>query len=256
MTSIARRPTTKPIVTTTLKPATPLKKPATVNPSGFEAPRTGPSGTVQHGSNTYTVKNGDVHFQGRKIGTINDNGDFNVRFSRQPGDHASGNIRDLLGAKYEGTLSTGAPVSSHHSGTIAYGNNTFAIDNGRVKHEGRDIGTLQNDGRFDVTLNGQRYEGNVGQLHGAAVTGRLNDGKRIDTAPSGTVTINEFVERPGTAGGLRRTTFDVKDGKVFLQNKLVGSINSNGDFNVTIDGKQSTGNVTQMSNASWNVTSA
>lgn len=239
MTSIARRPATKPVVTT--------PKPG--------AKQTGPSGTIQHNNNTYTVKNGDVQFQGRKIGTINDKGDFDVRFNRQPGGHASGNIRDLQGARFEGTLSTGAPVASHHSGTIAFGKDTFTVDNGRVRHGGRDIGTLGNDGAFDVSLNGQRQVGNLTQLHGAAVTGRLNDGQKVDTAPSGTVTINEFVQRPGTAGGLKRTTFDVKDGQVYLQNKLVGSINSKGDFNVTIDGKQSTGNVTQMSNASWNVTS-
>lgn len=54
------------------------------------------------------------------------------------------------------------------SGTIRYGGMTIQSKGGQLSVNGSTIGTVDRQGNFDVTLDGQRHQGNLKNLPGAS----------------------------------------------------------------------------------------
>lgn len=208
--------------------------------SQFEAK--GPTGVIQHGENTYKVKNGEVSLNGTKIGTMDDEGNYSVRFSRQANDLATGNIKDLIGATYEGSLSSGATVSNRVNGRVQVGADNFAVRNGEVFEGGKRIGTMDGEGRFAVTREGQSSQGSVGSLHGASYHGRVGDGPAVSNQVTGSVEV----------GG---KSYDVLNGKVMLEGKTIGSMNERGEYSIkTASGERVQGRLQDHADARWSGT--
>lgn len=130
---------------------------------------------------------------------------------------------------------TPAAAPAGPSGTVKVGDATYTVTDGKVSQNGRTIGTITDGGDFNVTIDGQAVRGNVSQLQGAAIEGRLSDGTRVDNRPTGRV----------IAGG---DTFDVRAGEVYRQGVKLGTIDDSGHYNVRLDGKQVTGALTDDPN--------
>ncbi len=77
------------------------------------------------------------------------------------------------------------PPQTGPSGTVDYGGTEYVCKNGKVFEDEREVGTITDAGDYDVTLKGadgtlQRYTGNVANLIGASIHGRLSDGTTVD----------------------------------------------------------------------------
>lgn len=68
------------------------------------------------------------------------------------------------------------PVRPGPSGVISYEGSTFQASRGALSVNGQQVGTLDRSGNFDVTVNGQRHQGNLSELKGVStfLDGRPN----------------------------------------------------------------------------------
>lgn len=111
-----------PILNLTTSVAEPLEVVAALPATPEYAPQTssyfGPTGSVTQGDATYAVTNGEVWFNGKAIGSVNDAGDYSVVLN---GQQLTGNVGNLIGAAIEGTTSTGAKVDLQPTAPTAPG---------------------------------------------------------------------------------------------------------------------------------------
>ena len=186
-----------------------------------------PTGEVDLGGTQYMVKAGEVSVGGKKVGTINDSGDFDV-------NGVTGNVASISGAIYNGSLSDSKAVDNRASGVVHFGDADYAIRQGRVfDPTGHDVGTIDEKGGFQVTIDGRQYAGSLPNSPALSYDGRLANGRYVKNAPTGLVSV---------AG----KDYQVVGGKVFSQGQRIGSVTANGDFNVTIDGKHQQGTVANL----------
>lgn len=205
----------------------------TTSASSFQ----GPTGTVKQGDATYDVKDGQVSFNGKNIGTVSDDGHYQVTLG---GHTVEGNVGELLGASVVGTLSTGAHVDNRVTGDVEVGNARFVVNQGDVFQNGTKVGTVNDKGDFDLMLNGHHEQGNVTKVSGAVYNAITHDGNHLTNQVSGSVTV----------GG---QSFSVKAGEVLHDGKVIGTINDHGDYNVTLQGKQQIGSLSQLANVSISI---
>ncbi len=196
------------------------------------------NGEVQFNGSNYQIFNGQVFKGGAKVGTVDAEGGYRVT---ENGHTATGHVQDLVGAHWQAAMPGGRHIQSNASGQVHFGDTDYVVRNGEVFLGDKDVGTLGNDGRFDVTLDGRRYQGMLTDLPGVSYDGYRNDGSQASNIVSGSVTV----------GG---RTYEVRDGEVFDGRTRIGSVNSSGDFAVRLNGKVETGNVTKLPGAKWKVT--
>lgn len=140
-------------------------------PDDFLAPRaTGPSGSVKIGPSTYEVRQGQVSLDGQPIGTVDDAGAYDVTIA---GQRYTGLVSELAGAVVRATTSDGAAVINGPSGSVRMGERTFDVHDGQVSLDGRSIGTLNDRGEYDVTLDGQQVTGRIADLQAAGAIADL-----------------------------------------------------------------------------------
>ncbi len=189
-----------------------------------------PTGEVDVGGQHYAVDKGIVSVDGKKVGTINDTGAFNV-------GGVTGNVNQLTGAVYDGTLGNKKAVDNRLNGDVHLGDTDYVIRSGHVFNgDGKNIGTVDEKGGFAVKIDGRIYSGNVGALFGASYLADKPDKTQLRNAPSGLVSLNG-------------KNYQVAAGKVFLDGKRVGSVNKDGNYSVKINGKIEQGNVNKLKGA-------
>jgi hypothetical protein len=115
---------------------------------------TGPTGSVKVGTENYDVRNGDVFVAGKNVGKIDDSGNFEVNGQK-------GNVNTVAGAVWNGNLSNGQHVDNRPSGIVQAGTDTFQVRSGEVFQGGNRVGTIDDAGRYNVTLHGQAQTGNI-----------------------------------------------------------------------------------------------
>lgn len=163
---------------TSIRPTT---SPAVCVPSTPAATPPGPTGQVKVGNDTYDVRNGDVFVSGKNVGKIDDAGNFEVNGQK-------GNVANVAGATWNGTLSDGTRADNRPSGLVQAGGDTFAVQRGEVSLGGARVGTLADNGSFSVRLNGRTITGNVGADPALRYAGTTSDGTPVSNlrlAPGG-----------------------------------------------------------------------
>jgi len=83
------------------------------------------------------------------------------------------------------------------SGTVEYGGVDYVCKNGKVFVGDSEVGTVNDAGDYNVTLQGQSYTGSVGKLIGASVHGELSDGTEVDIDEVGHAGPGERELKPG-----------------------------------------------------------
>lgn len=165
---------------TTIGPAAaPQITPSSCVPSAPQ-PAAGPTGTVKVGTENYDVRNGDVFVAGKNVGKIDDSGNFEVNGQK-------GNVNNVAGAVWNGNLSSGQHVDNRPSGIVQAGNDTFEVRSGEVFQGGSRVGTIDDAGRYNVTLHGQAQSGNITDNPDIGYAGVKSDGTQVSyrLAPGG-----------------------------------------------------------------------
>lgn len=159
--------------------AAPQITPSSCVPSTSQ-PAAGPTGTVKVGTQNYDVRNGDVFVAGKNVGKIDDSGNFEVNGQK-------GNVNNVAGAVWNGNLSTGQHVDNRPSGIVQAGNDTFEVRSGEVFQGGSRVGTIDDAGRYNVTLHGQAQSGNITDNPDIGYAGVKSDGTQVSykLAPGG-----------------------------------------------------------------------
>lgn len=124
------------------------------------------------------------------------------------------------------------------TGSVKVGTTEYTVKNGTVSHGGKDVGVVNDKGEFDVTLNGARHTGRVSDLHGAAVTGTLSDGQKVDNRPTGLVKVGS-------------DTFEVRAGEVTRDGKVLGTMDNDGRYNLSLNGQSVTGALSNHTDAQY-----
>lgn len=194
---------------TTIGPAAaPQITPSSCAPSAPQPPA-GPSGTVKVGTENYDVRNGDVFVGGKNVGKIDDSGNFEVNGQK-------GNVNDVAGAVWNGNLSSGQHVDNRPTGIVQAGNDTFEVRSGEVFQAGSRVGTIDDAGRYNVTLHGHAQSGNITDNPDIGYAGVKSDGTQVSyrLAPGGGGLVtcagpggaDQPVTQPITCMGPTRTT--------------------------------------------------
>lgn len=154
--------------------------PSSCVPSTQQPAATGPTGTVKVGTENYDVRNGDVFVGGKNVGKIDDSGNFEVNGQK-------GNVNNVAGAVWNGNLSSGQHVDNRPTGIVQAGNDTFEVRSGEVFQGGSRVGTIDDAGRYNVTLNGQAQTGNITDNPDIGYAGVKSDGTQVSykLAPGG-----------------------------------------------------------------------
>lgn len=215
--------------------------------------------TIELGGNEYTVRQGDVFSGKTRIGTMEDDGTFNVKLDGKP---VQGNIHQIAGAVINGKTSNGAEFDNRANGDVHVGTSDFHIEKGIVYEKGERVGTIGDDGRYDVTLKGKHLTGNVEDVHGVVFKGTKADGTKVEHhGPTGNVdakqlglgslqygSYGDFRHQPGTPKPSGHV--EVYGGEVYHQGVdkagkgfsiRIGTMNDEGEFNIQVDGRTYSG---------------
>ncbi len=109
------------------------------------------------------------------------------------------------------------------TGSVALGDTTYDVKDGRVSVGGKEIGSCDD-------------AGNLKDVAGANFWAWLSDGTRVGNLPSGTVSFGQ-------------TDYNVRNGRVFVDNADVGSLDKSGHFEVTADNRKYSGNLAELTGA-------
>ncbi len=166
---------------TTIGPAAaPQITPSSCVSSAPQPAAAGPTGSVKVGTENYDVRNGDVFVAGKNVGKIDDSGNFEVNGQK-------GNVNNVAGAVWNGNLSNGQHVDNRPSGIVQAGTDTFQVRSGEVFQGGSRVGTIDDAGRYNVTLHGQAQSGNITDNPDIGYAGVKSDGTQVSykLAPGG-----------------------------------------------------------------------
>ncbi len=121
--------------------------------------KAGRMGRVRIGLMTYEVRGGAVYFEGKAVGTVNVQGDYELTVL---GQHSSGHVERTPGAVWLQGSTVG------RSARIELADKHFTGLNGVIFDGGEEIGWLDDDGRFrGVTIDGDHFEGSLQSLETA-----------------------------------------------------------------------------------------
>jgi len=112
---------------------------------------------------SYSIKNGALLLDGRKVGTVNSKGDFQL--TGQDGRVHAGNIAKLIRADVGRQIVSGGRDGP--TGRMRVGSDAFEVRAGAVWLAGQEVGQLTRAGDYQLNVRGQPLSGNLNTTLGA-----------------------------------------------------------------------------------------
>jgi hypothetical protein len=211
----------------------------------------GPSGKVRVGLSDFTVVHGDVFVAGKNepVGTLNDQGDFSVVLDGKP---FTGNLKDVGAVKdltlSHGVFEQGKTVQNALNGTVKVGDERFTVKNGVVTVGGSRIGTIDETGQYNVTINGQQHVGRVAdfeQLFHAL--------EEFIVPKSNKLAIKDVRGKEIGGDQAASVTLEFDGSQVKANGQVVGSVTADGFFTATVNGRYYEGLITGEENEDFSI---
>ncbi len=141
--------------------------------------------------NDFVLKQGALFLDGRKVGAVRDNGDFQL--TTPDGQRHVGNISLLIRSDVRRQIIGGGKVGP--TGRMRVGSEGFDVRAGTVWFAGREVGHLTRAGDYEIEVHGTVHRGNVNRTLGAVwlsgkkgtVSGRIKVGGHSLSALDGVV---------------------------------------------------------------------
>ncbi len=170
----------------------------------------------------YSVKGGALFLDGRKVGTVNANGDFQA--TGPDGKMHSGNIGKLIRSDVRRQVMSGGRDGP--TGRMRVGAEGFDVRAGAVWLAGREVGHVNRGGDYELEVHGQPMKGNLNSTLGAVW---LFSKKRVGT--SARIKVGDH-------------SLSAIDGVVYEGGEEVGWLMPDGRFRVvTLEGEHLEGRV-------------